>query len=199
MLLSGVNDDAETLEALMRALVECRVKPYYLHHARSRARHGHLRTSIAKGQALMRALHGRVSGLCQPTYVLDIPGGHGKVPVGPRYIDMCGEAGAVRRRYQRQEAGVFFVARMERSVMREIPDFTRFIRATRTNLRHRLRRLRRHARRALLHQLLHRADVHLAGAEDGDGGTWKNLARQGEFVDAVILRPALEVGAVGLG
>ena len=43
----------------------------------------------------MRALRGRVSGLAQPTYVLDIPGGYGKVPVGPGYIDMCGEAGAV--------------------------------------------------------------------------------------------------------
>jgi lysine 2,3-aminomutase len=95
VLLRGVNDDAQTLEALMRAFVECRIKPYYLHHADLAPGTSHFRTSIAEGQALMRALRGRVSGLAQPTYVLDIPGGYGKVPVGPGYLDMCGEAGAV--------------------------------------------------------------------------------------------------------
>jgi len=95
VLLKGVNDDAATLEALMRAFVECRIKPYYLHHADLAPGTAHFRTTIAQGQALMRALRGRVSGLAQPTYVLDIPGGHGKVPVGPGYIDLCGEAGAV--------------------------------------------------------------------------------------------------------
>jgi len=86
VLLKGVNDDTETLEALMRALVELRVKPYYLHHADRAPGTAHLRTSLAQGQALMRDLRGRASGLCQPSYVLDIPGGHGKVPVGPRYL-----------------------------------------------------------------------------------------------------------------
>jgi lysine 2,3-aminomutase len=86
VLLRGVNDEAETLGALMRALVECRIKPYYLHHADLAPGTAHLRTSIAQGQALMRALHGRYSGLCQPQYVLDIPGGHGKSPIGPAYL-----------------------------------------------------------------------------------------------------------------
>ena len=95
VLLRGVNDDAATLEALMRGFVECRIKPYYLHHADLAPGTAHFRTTIAQGQILMRALRGRVSGLAQPTYVLDIPGGHGKVPVGPGYIDMCGDAGAV--------------------------------------------------------------------------------------------------------
>lgn len=94
VLLRGVNDDAATLEALMRAFVECRIKPYYLHHADLAPGTSHFRTTIAEGQALMRALRGRVSGLAQPAYVLDIPGGYGKVPVGPGYLDMCGEAGA---------------------------------------------------------------------------------------------------------
>ncbi|MGB9369790.1 MAG: lysine-2,3-aminomutase-like protein [Xanthobacteraceae bacterium] len=94
VLLRGVNDDPTTLEALMRAFVECRIKPYYLHHADLAPGTSHFRTSIAEGQALMRALRGRVSGLAQPAYVLDIPGGHGKVPVGPAYVDMCGEVGA---------------------------------------------------------------------------------------------------------
>ena len=91
VLLRGVNDDVETLGALMRALVECRIKPYYLHHADLAPGTAHLRTSIAQGQALMRALHGRYSGLCQPHYVLDIPGGHGKSPIGPAYLSADGK------------------------------------------------------------------------------------------------------------
>ena len=87
VLLKGVNDDAGTLETLFRALVRNRVKPYYLHHAYLARGTSHFRTSIAEGQAQMEALGGRVSGLCQPTYVLDIPGGHGKVPVGPSYFE----------------------------------------------------------------------------------------------------------------
>jgi lysine 2,3-aminomutase len=86
VLLKGVNDDAEVLGALMRAMVECRIKPYYLHHADFAPGTAHLRTDIATGQALMRRLRGRFSGLCQPTYVLDIPGGHGKSPLGPAYV-----------------------------------------------------------------------------------------------------------------
>ena len=98
VLLRGVNDDAATLEALMRAFVECRIKPYYLHHGDLAPGTAHLRTTIEAGQALMRQLRGRVSGLCQPDYVLDIPGGHGKSPVGPNYLvgndrvaDYCGD------------------------------------------------------------------------------------------------------------
>jgi lysine 2,3-aminomutase len=86
VLLRGVNDDAATLEALMRAFVECRIKPYYLHHGDLAPGTAHLRTTLAHGQALMRALRGRVSGLCQPDYVLDIPGGAGKSPIGPNYL-----------------------------------------------------------------------------------------------------------------
>jgi lysine 2,3-aminomutase len=86
VLLRGVNDDPATLAALMRALVECRVKPYYLHHGDLAPGTAHLRTTIAHGQALIRSLQGRVSGLCQPAYMLDIPGGHGKSPIGPSYI-----------------------------------------------------------------------------------------------------------------
>jgi lysine 2,3-aminomutase len=86
VLLKGVNDDPDELAALLRALVECRVKPYYLHHGDLAPGTSHLRTSIAQGQQLMRALRGRLSGLCQPDYVLDIPGGYGKSPVGPVYL-----------------------------------------------------------------------------------------------------------------
>jgi lysine 2,3-aminomutase len=90
VLLRGVNDDAEVLASLMRAFVAARVKPYYLHHLDPAPGTSHFRVSIAEGQRLMRALRGRLSGLAQPTYVLDIPGGHGKVPVGPQYLSADG-------------------------------------------------------------------------------------------------------------
>ena len=86
VLLAGVNDDASTLGALMRTFVECRIKPYYLHHGDLAPGTAHLRTTITQGRDLMRALRGRYSGLCQPTYMLDIPGGHGKSPIGPEYV-----------------------------------------------------------------------------------------------------------------
>jgi len=97
VLLRGVNDDAATLEALMRAFVECRIKPYYLHHGDFAPGTAHLRTTLQAGQQLMRELRGRVSGLCQPDYVLDIPGGHGKAPVGPNYLAEQREAGPEMR------------------------------------------------------------------------------------------------------
>ena len=93
VLLKGVNDDAETLAALFRAMVRHRVRPYYLHHPDLAPGTAHFRLSIEEGQALMRALRGRISGLCQPNYVIDIPGGHGKVPVGPVFR---AEDGALR-------------------------------------------------------------------------------------------------------
>jgi lysine 2,3-aminomutase len=92
VLLKGVNDDPQALADLFRAMVETRIKPYYLHHGDLAPGTGHLRTSLPAGQELMRALRGRLSGLAQPTYVLDIPGGYGKVPVGPTYLAPDAEA-----------------------------------------------------------------------------------------------------------
>jgi lysine 2,3-aminomutase len=86
VLLKGVNDDPETLIELMRAFVEARVKPYYLHHGDLAPGTAHWRVPIARGQELMRALRGRLSGLATPTYMLDIPGGQGKVPIGPQWV-----------------------------------------------------------------------------------------------------------------
>jgi lysine 2,3-aminomutase len=86
VLLRGVNDDVAVLEALFRKLVAMRVKPYYLHHPDLARGTAHFRGGIAQGQAAMRELRRRASGLCQPTYVLDIPGGHGKVPIGPTWL-----------------------------------------------------------------------------------------------------------------
>lgn len=85
VLLNGVNADPATLEQLFRAMVRARIKPYYLHHPDPAPGTRRFRLDIGEGQALMRGLHGRISGLCQPSYVLDLPGGHGKVPVGPAW------------------------------------------------------------------------------------------------------------------
>ncbi|MEP9353135.1 lysine-2,3-aminomutase-like protein [Xanthobacter sp. KR7-65] len=95
VLLKGVNDDAVTLAELFRTLVECRVKPYYLHHPDLAPGTGHFRLTVAEGQALMRALRGRLSGLALPTYVLDIPGGAGKVPLTPGHLAEAGDGLAV--------------------------------------------------------------------------------------------------------
>jgi lysine 2,3-aminomutase len=92
VLLKGVNDNIETLEALMRALVEARIQPYYLHHMDLAPGTSHFRTTIAEGQALMRELRARASGLCQPHYVLDIPGGHAKALLTPCELEASGAA-----------------------------------------------------------------------------------------------------------
>jgi lysine 2,3-aminomutase len=92
VLLKGVNDDPETLIGLMRAFVETGVKPYYLHHGDLAPGTAHWRVPIARGQDLMRVLRARLSGLATPTYMLDIPGGWGKAPIGPQWIH-CGEDG----------------------------------------------------------------------------------------------------------
>lgn len=81
VLLKGINNDADILADLMRGFVEMRVKPYYLHHPDLAPGTSHFRLSIAEGRALVEALRARVSGLCMPHYMLDIPGGHGKIPL----------------------------------------------------------------------------------------------------------------------
>jgi lysine 2,3-aminomutase len=90
VLLRGVNDSVAALEALFRAMVAARVKPYYLHQLDPAPGTARFHVPIAEGQALLEGLRGRVSGLAWPTYVLDIPGGQGKVPIGPSYIEPDG-------------------------------------------------------------------------------------------------------------
>ena len=94
VLLRGVNNSVEALEALLRAMVRARIKPYYLHQLDPAPGTGRFLVPIAEGRRLLAALRGRVTGLAWPTYVLDIPGGHGKVPLGPDYLDL--ETGEVR-------------------------------------------------------------------------------------------------------
>ena len=94
VLLRGVNDSEAALEALFRAMVQARVKPYYLHQLDPAPGTARFHVPIAEGRQLLAGLRGRVTGLAWPTYVLDIPGGHGKVPIGPDYLEAGG--GSVR-------------------------------------------------------------------------------------------------------
>jgi lysine 2,3-aminomutase len=81
VLLKGINDDAAILAELIQSFVELRIRPYYLHHPDLAPGTSHFRLTIAEGQAIVAGLRGRISGLCQPTYILDIPGGHGKAVI----------------------------------------------------------------------------------------------------------------------
>ena len=105
VLLRGVNDDVDVLDALFRAMIRARIKPYYLHHPDLAPGTSRFRLTIAEGQALMRALRGRLSGIAQPTYVLDIPGGEGKVPVGPDFVESAGIRDARGRLWPYPEIG----------------------------------------------------------------------------------------------
>lgn len=87
VLLRGINDNLDTLGRLMRAFVERGIAPYYLHHPDLAPGTSHFRLSIADGQRLVAGLRGSLSGIAQPTYVFDIPGAHGKVPIGPNYVE----------------------------------------------------------------------------------------------------------------
>jgi lysine 2,3-aminomutase len=86
VLLKGINDNPKDMTDLLRELLRNGVKPYYLHHCDLAEGISHFRTTFEEGQALMRAIRGRVSGLAQPEYVLHIPDGYGKVPIGPSYL-----------------------------------------------------------------------------------------------------------------
>jgi len=94
-LLKGVNDDASVLEKLFRALTAMRIKPYYLHHPDLAPGTGHFRLPLAEGRALTAALQGKLSGIAQPRYMLDIPGGFGKVPAGAAWIEKNGDTYSV--------------------------------------------------------------------------------------------------------
>lgn len=100
VLLKGINDDARTMEGLLRALLRIRVRPYYLHHPDLVRGTGHFRPSIETGLAIMRSLVGCVSGSAVPRYVIDLPGGGGKVPLLPEYVERVEKNRLVIRNYQ---------------------------------------------------------------------------------------------------
>ena len=91
VLLNGINNDVDVLEALYREFVALKIKPYYLHHPDYAPGTSHFRLPLAEGMALMAQLQGRLSGIAVPSYMLDIPGGYGKVPVNDTYICALGD------------------------------------------------------------------------------------------------------------
>jgi lysine 2,3-aminomutase len=91
VLLKGVNDDVEIMRTLMTGLLGIRVKPYYLHQMDLVRGTAHFRTSVEKGLEIVRGLRGHISGLAIPHYVIDLPGGKGKVAVQPNDVERVGD------------------------------------------------------------------------------------------------------------
>lgn len=100
VLLAGVNDNPETMKALFQGLLRFRVKPYYLYQADLAQGAAHFRTSLAKGLEVLEALRGHTSGLAVPYYVIDTPGGGGKVPILPEYVLKVTDEEVVVRNYE---------------------------------------------------------------------------------------------------
>ena len=99
VLLKGVNDDPEIMKRLMQELLKCRVRPYYLYQADLVAGAEHFRTSVAKGLEIIRALRGWTSGLAVPHFVIDAPGGGGKIPLLPDYVQSMTDREIVLKNY----------------------------------------------------------------------------------------------------
>ncbi len=100
VLLRGVNDDAGTLKELFTKLVKIRVRPYYLYQCDIAKGIGHFRTTVEQGIEIMRNIRGYISGFAVPTYVIDAPGGGGKIPINPDYILGIDDKQAVLRNYK---------------------------------------------------------------------------------------------------
>jgi lysine 2,3-aminomutase len=86
VLLAGVNDDVETMKSLVHRLLKMRVRPYYLYQCDPINGSAHFRTPIAKGLEIIEGLRGHTTGYAVPNYVIDAPGGGGKIPLQPNYI-----------------------------------------------------------------------------------------------------------------
>ncbi len=100
VLLRGVNDDPVTMKALVHALMRIKVRPYYLYHCDPVRGAHHFRTTVAKGLEIIESLRGHTSGLAIPTYVIDAPGGGGKIPIQPQYLLAYENGRAILRNFQ---------------------------------------------------------------------------------------------------
>jgi lysine 2,3-aminomutase len=99
VLLKGVNDDPTVMKELMQRLVRARVRPYYIYQADVVAGGEHFRTNVEKGLEIIRAIRGWTSGLCVPHFVIDAPGGGGKIPLLPEYVESVTDHEIVLRNY----------------------------------------------------------------------------------------------------
>jgi len=100
VLLNGVNDNLETMKALLHKLLRCRVRPYYLYQMDLILGSSHLRVPVAKGLEIMQGLRGHTTGYAVPQYVIDAPGGGGKVPINPDYVLQRNEERVIIRNYE---------------------------------------------------------------------------------------------------
>ncbi|MFA5060776.1 MAG: KamA family radical SAM protein [Candidatus Pacearchaeota archaeon] len=100
VLLKGVNDDPNVMKELMQGLVSMRVRPYYIYQADPVRGTNHFRTRVEKGQEIYKAIRGHTSGLCVPTYVIDAPGGGGKVPAIPNYIQEINSKKVIMKNFE---------------------------------------------------------------------------------------------------
>jgi len=100
VLLRGVNDDPEVMKAQVQKLLMCRVRPYYIYQCDLIAGSAHLRTSVRRGLEIMEKLRGHTTGYAVPQYVIDAPGGGGKVPVSPEYVLSRNNDRVVIRNYE---------------------------------------------------------------------------------------------------
>jgi lysine 2,3-aminomutase len=100
VLLAGINDCPNIIKALVHELVKIRVRPYYVYQCDLVHGAGHFRTPVAKGIEIIEALRGHTSGLCVPTYVIDAPGGGGKIPIMPQYLISQSDSGVVVRNFE---------------------------------------------------------------------------------------------------
>ncbi len=100
MLLAGVNDNVHIQRQLVHDLVRIRVRPYYLYQCDLVEGAGHFRTPVAKGIEIMEGLRGHTSGYAVPTYVIDAPGGGGKIPVSPNYLISMSDHKIILRNFE---------------------------------------------------------------------------------------------------
>jgi lysine 2,3-aminomutase len=100
VLLAGVNDCPHVMRQLVQDLVRIRVRPYYIYQCDLVEGAGHFRTPVAKGVEIMEALRGHTSGYAVPTFVVDAPGGGGKIPVGPNYMISMSDHKIILRNYE---------------------------------------------------------------------------------------------------
>jgi lysine 2,3-aminomutase len=100
VLLKGVNDDPKVMMKLMHELLKARVRPYYIYMADQVAGGEHFRTTVQKGLEIIQALRGWTSGLAVPQFVIDAPGGGGKVPLLPEYVEEINDDEVVFRNYE---------------------------------------------------------------------------------------------------
>ncbi len=103
VLLKGINDNPETMKKLMQGLVNMRVKPYYIYQCDPVKGVNHFRTRVEKGLEIYKSLRGHTSGLCVPQFVIDAPGGGGKIPLLPEYLQSIDNNKVVMKNYQGKE------------------------------------------------------------------------------------------------